>query len=67
MRCSVASFLHPCANGCGKMIRTKQPVEERTICDPCKAAIAGNEAAQEKARASAKPAQPSPVKRPTKG
>ena len=45
----MASFLYPCTNGCGKMVRFMSiwDIPKEVICDPCVAAIAANKAGAE--------------------
>ena len=40
----MASFLHACMNGCGRVLRSMTRNPKPTICDPCKKAIKANEA-----------------------
>ena len=39
----MASYLYPCRNGCGKMVRFVAPRAESEVCEPCVRAIVANE------------------------
>lgn len=49
----MASFLYPCVQLCGKMVRTTSPVDKPITCDRCVEAIAANKAEEAKRRANA--------------